>query len=906
MGTLGTFDSFTTARLGIYAAQHGLRVTGNNISNINTSGYTRQRIDQVSFKTGGSDRYASMMDRHVGNGALVSGINQIRDPYLDIRYRTTSADTSYYDTKLNGLEEIAAILDEVGRGGKDGDDATKGDGLLYAQLQDLATKLRAYGASPTKENDTLVRGAAEALTMMFRDYANRLEQVRKDTVDDLGKTVEGANGILTNIRNLNESIREAEIHGDKALELRDERNRQIDALSEYMHIKVEYSMEDVGAGIEVEKLTIYLGNSNPDPAVQTDSSVLVDGLYATQLSIPEQKPELNPYMVPSAADLAANPDIANLKGYLFLQEVDPLNLPAGVDAANVVAINWPDADGNPVPMAVVGTNDPAAEGVLTRENDNYTIKLGKLLNAKGEEWKNPKTTWTDVGVPTPDKAVFQIPVSGRNLTAGATFKVGGTDCTVKDPKDPNDPNSISPDEAKNPAEFARFVAEKLAAAKNPDNTPKFADYDITSDANGNIIFTAKTDGEIGKGGPTAPPSLAVNDPDNTGWITAGAMTCTNPGVKYEKPNPLDPPEGTVTDPATGATVTTAYAEVEGKWFRITMETQHTREVVLDDNDLHGSLQAQRELLTEEGEFANADDIAIDENAKTKRGIPYYQKSFDLLAQQIAKQYNELNQGFLLNQDGNYIDENGKELLIPPPPDPAGAPISKYEGLTPDQAQYLVDHGFTLKDEKGNEILDEDGNRQADVKTWLEVNGGVPHEYGGPLFSNSNDGDDTTGITASNFNVSHSWSAGTVRVVPKFEVLFADDKNPDGSLNHTTQSINVNHMITMIDKELVYDPKDINSDAEGKILFSGSFNDMFSNMMGVEANDAKVTTISLNNSYTTLVSLDSSREGVSGVDLNDEAMNMMQYQKAMNAAMRLMTAIDEALDRLINNTGIAGR
>lgn len=899
MGTLGTFDSFTTARLGIYAAQHGLRVTGNNISNINTSGYTRQRIDQVSFKTGGSDRYASMMDRHVGNGALVSGINQIRDPYLDIRYRTTSADTSYYDTKLNGLEEIAAILDEVGRGGKDGDDTTKGDGLLYAQLQDLATKLRAYGASPTKENDTLVRGAAEALTMMFRDYANRLEQVRKDTVDDLGKTVEGVNGVLTNIRNLNESIREAEIHGDKALELRDERNRQIDALSEYMHIKVEYSMEDVGAGIEVEKLTIYLGNSNPDPAVQTDSSVLVDGLYATQLSIPEQKPELNEYLGSTEAGKEY------LNSFLFLKEVpdgsDELKAltDAGVNlikARNEDGTAKKNADGKQ--LYLVGTNDPAAEGILTRENDNYTIKLGKLLNAKGEEWKNPKTTWTDVGVPTPDKAVFQIPVSGRNLTAGATFKVGGTDCTVKDPKDPNDRNSISPDEAKNPAEFARFVAEKLAAAKNPDNTPKFADYDITSDANGNIIFTAKTDGEIGKGGPTAPPSLAVNDPDNTGWITAGAMTCTNPGVKYEKPNPLDPPEGTVTDPATGATVTTAYAEVEGKWFRITMETQHTREVVLDDNDLHGSLQAQRELLTEEGEFANADDIAIDENAKTKRGIPYYQKSFDLLAQQIAKQYNELNQGFLLNQDGNYIDENGKELLIPPPPDPAGAPISKYEGLTTDQAQYLRDHGFTLKDEKGNEI--------ADVNTWLKINGGVPHEYGGPLFSNSNDGDETAGITASNFNVSHSWSAGTVRVVPKFEVLFADDKNPDGSLNHTTQSINVNHMITMIDKELVYDPKDINSDAEGKILFSGSFNDMFSNMMGVEANDAKVTTISLNNSYTTLVSLDSSREGVSGVDLNDEAMNMMQYQKAMNAAMRLMTAIDEALDRLINNTGIAGR
>lgn len=80
MGTIGTFDSFTSARLGIYAAQHGLRVTGNNISNINTAGYTRQRINQVSLKTGGHDMYYSQLDNHVGNGALVKSINQIRDP----------------------------------------------------------------------------------------------------------------------------------------------------------------------------------------------------------------------------------------------------------------------------------------------------------------------------------------------------------------------------------------------------------------------------------------------------------------------------------------------------------------------------------------------------------------------------------------------------------------------------------------------------------------------------------------------------------------------------------------------------------------------------------------------------------------------------------------------------------
>ena len=82
--------------------------------------------------------------------------------------------------------------------------------------------------------------------------------------------------------------------------------------------------------------------------------------------------------------------------------------------------------------------------------------------------------------------------------------------------------------------------------------------------------------------------------------------------------------------------------------------------------------------------------------------------------------------------------------------------------------------------------------------------------------------------------------------------------------------------------------------------------MLSNTCTVLGNDDRVTTTKLNNSYTTQVTIDTTRDGVSGVDLNDEAMNMMTYQKAYTAACRLMTAMDEALDRLINNTGIAGR
>ena len=65
--SIGNFGTFTTARLGIYAAQKGLSVVGNNIANINTTGYTRQVLDQVSLSVGGSDLYRSQFDAKVGS-----------------------------------------------------------------------------------------------------------------------------------------------------------------------------------------------------------------------------------------------------------------------------------------------------------------------------------------------------------------------------------------------------------------------------------------------------------------------------------------------------------------------------------------------------------------------------------------------------------------------------------------------------------------------------------------------------------------------------------------------------------------------------------------------------------------------------------------------------------------------
>ena len=910
MSTMGTFDAFTSARLGIYAAQHGLRVTGNNISNINTLGYTRQRLEQNSFKAGAYDVYRSQLDNHVGSGALVTGINQIRDPYLDVRYRNTNAATGYHETLLNRYTELADILDEVGKG-EDSNTNEEGDGLLVAQLQTVSTALRAFAAEPTPANETIVRNAASTLCTLFNTYARDLEKLRQETEIKFNSQVTEINECLTNIRNLNKEIRDYEIFGDNALELRDERNRQIDKLSEYIGIKVVYSEEDVGAGKMVEKLSIYLADKNPDGTVHTDEALLVDGIFGTQFEVPESRPSMNPYYG------SKNPDLASIKDFLY-QTDQPLT---NANGNNV----YMDEDGNLHEIAVggtlpagaklimQGTNDPA-EAVQVEGNDHYFLNLTKLLDEKGKEWEDITTTleaisnqtiqglitagpptnpgWEEESPAVPAIYTFKFtPAAGSQWSAGDptatppvladTFKIGDNIYTIG--------TDISANDANDPEKMVAFIAGKMNdkyMAQDPAFKVEVDPADPTQ-----LKFTAQKAGKLQPG--DIPKLTSIDDPDGKLTFAARVVEVVGADATYTPPADV-----TINDPVKGWDVTTTYEEINGEWRKVVITKKHTFETALDDNDLYGALQATRELLTEEGEFTKQSVVdTIDENAAKRRGIPFYQKSLDLLARQFALQYNKLNQGYQLNQKGNYTNADHEELELVDLDTGKPAPVNKYEGLTAGQAQNLINNGYVL--------TDEDGKQVPDLDRWLEKNGAV--KMGGLLFSNRNDRDSEGNgtaedpfIDASNISISQSWSNKSVHLVPKFEVLFGDD------IQDSTQNINADHMVTMMEQALIYNPRDLVPEAVSEQLFKGNFNDMFNDMSSTLGESQRAESIALTTSATTLVEIDMSRDGVSGVDLNDEAMNMMQFQKAMNAAMRLMTAVDEALDRLINNTGIAGR
>ena len=88
-----TFLAFQTASRAMSASQANIDVTGNNIANINTDGYTRQRVDLTSISSSGYTQRFTVKGVSVGQGVEVNNISQIRDPFLDARFRAQASET---------------------------------------------------------------------------------------------------------------------------------------------------------------------------------------------------------------------------------------------------------------------------------------------------------------------------------------------------------------------------------------------------------------------------------------------------------------------------------------------------------------------------------------------------------------------------------------------------------------------------------------------------------------------------------------------------------------------------------------------------------------------------------------------------------------------------------------------
>ena len=204
------------------AQMTGVDVTGQNLANVSTTGYTRQTVDiQTS-----PDISTSIGDE--GTGANAVAIQQAVNSMLNGQIVTQQSSSSYWSAQQSALQSLQTNLDEFLNGtastSSNSTDSTTDTGLA-GQLSSLFDDFQAVATSPTSisARQELI-SQAQTLSSTFNQVDSQFNATRTSLNSSLTNDVSSANQLLTGIAQLNGQISSAEFSGGTPNDLLDERH----------------------------------------------------------------------------------------------------------------------------------------------------------------------------------------------------------------------------------------------------------------------------------------------------------------------------------------------------------------------------------------------------------------------------------------------------------------------------------------------------------------------------------------------------------------------------------------------------------------------------------------------------------------------------------------------------------
>lgn len=219
-----TFLGLTIGTSGLYTYHNAINVTGNNIANVETEGYTRQ----VAVQKASEALRAYTTYGQIGTGVETTSIEQIRNSYYDTKYWQTNTGNGEYSAKSYYMEQIENVFNEISTAGY-----TKSFSTFFTSLNTAA------GSSLNVSNLTQFVNNAQSFAEYFNDLSTNLQKIQDDTNEEIKTYTEKINGIAQQIYTLNKQINVSELAGGSANELRDQRALLIDDLSEIVPVEIK-------------------------------------------------------------------------------------------------------------------------------------------------------------------------------------------------------------------------------------------------------------------------------------------------------------------------------------------------------------------------------------------------------------------------------------------------------------------------------------------------------------------------------------------------------------------------------------------------------------------------------------------------------------------------------------------
>jgi flagellar hook-associated protein 1 FlgK len=384
--SIPTLQGLQTALSGLLAEQQALDVTGHNIANANTEGYSRQvavletnpalPVPALSAVTGEGGQ--------LGTGVTVGTYTRVRNSYLDAQYRTQDSALSAAAAQAEVLEQAQAALNEPSSTG------------IASQLSEFWTSWNSLADSPTSEaakQGVVAAGQrlAGALNQLSTQLSTISAQVEAQYAARTSPTGEVAN-IAKQIGQLNEQIKLAEQARQPPNDMLDRRDLLIDKLSALANVTVTtkpdgtdtISFGDAAKPL-VEGTTVNWPQTLTAAAGGQLGALL--GLNAPGGGLASFRTELDSV----AATLATSVNALHTSTPFF-SGTTAATISVAVKASEVQASSTPAAGGNDIALAISDLRGASAD----ESYSSLVEDVGSKVQGAKDEQANLQTTLTAI------------------------------------------------------------------------------------------------------------------------------------------------------------------------------------------------------------------------------------------------------------------------------------------------------------------------------------------------------------------------------------------------------------------------------------------------------------------------------------------------------------------------------
>lgn len=243
----GLFAALEMGKRSLLAQQYAMTTTGHNIANINTPGYSRQRVEMQSTDP------MDMTFGKVGTGVMVTNVTQVRDYFLTTQYRNETANLQRWSTTSKTLSQVEGLLNEPGDTG------------MNQLLTDFWNSWEDLSTNPSARSAVVEKG--KVLVNAFHQYASQISDLKQSLDDDINNRIGEVNQLASQISELNRQIISSEIGVQKANDLRDRRNLLVDQLASLATVR---TIERDNGGVAVLLGSMALVDGADHLSISTD------------------------------------------------------------------------------------------------------------------------------------------------------------------------------------------------------------------------------------------------------------------------------------------------------------------------------------------------------------------------------------------------------------------------------------------------------------------------------------------------------------------------------------------------------------------------------------------------------------------------------------------------------------